>query len=152
MLAERDLTLAKVVSLAQSVEIPEKGAKELQTPTGNMTELHKVSRGAMACCENKSGKTKDKHNPVCYCCGGKHLATKCCFISEECHSCGKQGHIAKVCRSTQSKSSSTQKAESSTRKPVHQLFEDPYEAEYTLFPVQNNDYKPLQTTMIVGTV
>ena len=143
MLAERDLTIAKAISLAQSVEIAEKGAKELQTPTGNMTELHKVSCGATACSENKSGKTKDKHNPVCYRCGGKHLATKCCFISEECRSCGKQGHIAKVCRSTQSKSSSTQKAESSTSKPVHQLFEDPCEAEYTLFPVQNNDYKPL---------
>ena len=46
LLAERDLTLAKAISLAQSVEIAEKGANELQTPTGNMTELHKVSRGA----------------------------------------------------------------------------------------------------------
>ena len=54
-----------------------------------------------------------------------------------------------MCRSTQGKSSSIQKAESSTSKPVHQLFEDPCEAEYTLFPVQNNDYKPLQTTMMV---
>ena len=58
LLAERDLTLAKAISLAQSVEIAEKGAKELQTPTGNMTELHKVSRGATACGENKTGKLR----------------------------------------------------------------------------------------------
>ena len=32
LLSERDLTLAKAISLAQSVEIAEKGAKELQTP------------------------------------------------------------------------------------------------------------------------
>ena len=117
LLVERDLTLAKAVSLAQSVDIAQKEAKALQIPTGNMTnmtELYKVRCGATAGSENKSGKAKNKYNPVCYYFGGKHLAPKCCFISEKCHSCGKQGHIAKVCRSTQSKSSSIQKGESST--------------------------------------
>ena len=143
LLAEKDLTLDKAVSLAQSVEIAEKGAKDLQTSTGTTTELHKVSRAATPSSGNKS--EKDKSNPICYRCGGKHLATKCRFISEECHSCGKRGHIAKVCRSTKSK-----KSESSTNKPVHQLREDtPPEAEYTLFPVQNSNCKPLQTTMVV---
>ena len=32
LLAEKDLTLEKAVSLAQSVEIAEKGSKDLQTP------------------------------------------------------------------------------------------------------------------------
>ena len=40
LLAERDLTLAKAVSLAHSADIAEKEAKDLQTPTGNMTELY----------------------------------------------------------------------------------------------------------------
>lgn len=55
LLVERDLTFAKAGSLAQSVEIAVKGATELQTPTGNTTELHKVSCGVTACNENKSG-------------------------------------------------------------------------------------------------
>ena len=33
--------------------------------------------------------------------------------------------------------------------PVHQLSKDPCEADYMLFPVQTNDCKPLQTTMMV---
>ena len=108
----------------------------MQTPTGNTKKLHKVSHGATAGSDNKSKRAKDKYSLVCYCCGGKHLATKCCFISKECCLFGKRGQIAKVCRSTQSKSSSPQKAESSTSKPVHQLSEDPCGAEYTLYPVQ----------------
>ena len=151
LVAEKDLTLDKAVSLAQSVEMAEKGAKDLQTSTWTTAELHKVSRGATSSSENKSEKAKDKSNPICYHCGGNHLATKCHFISEECHSCGKRGHIAKVCRSTKSKNQSdTRKSESSTNKPVHQLQKDtPPEAEYTLFSVQNSNCKPLQTTMVV---
>ena len=145
LLAEKDLTLDKAMSLAQSVEIAEKGAKDLQTSTGTTTELHKGSHAATPSSKNKSEKAKDKSKPICYRCGGKHLTTKCHFISEEYHSCGKQGHLAKVCRSTKSK-----KSESSTNKPVHQLREDtPPEAEYTLFPVQSSNCKPLQTTMVV---
>ena len=107
LLAEKDLTLDKTVGLPQSVEIAEKVAKDFQTSTGTTTELHKLSHGATSRSQNKSEKSKDKSNPVCYHCGGKHLATKC---SEECHSCGKRGHIAKVCRSTKSKNSDTKKS------------------------------------------
>ena len=42
-----------------------------------------------------------KQSPTCYRCGGAHLATACRFIREKCRSCGKTGHIAKVCRSKQ---------------------------------------------------
>ena len=35
--------------------------------------------------ESKSAKAKDKSNHVCYLCCGKHLATKCHFISDKCH-------------------------------------------------------------------
>ena len=79
LLAEKDLTLDKAVSLAQSVEIAEKGAKDLKSPA-----------------ENKSREAKYKYPPVCFQCSGRHLATNCRFVSEICHSCGKQGHIARV--------------------------------------------------------
>ena len=146
LLAERELTLDKAISLAQSVEIAEKGAKDLRTLTEITTELHKVSGGAGVRSENKAGQAKDKKNSVYYRCGGKHLATKCRFAAEECHSCGKQGHIAKVCTS---KNSNGKKSEPGLSKPVHQVAEDSSEAEYTLFPMQCSNCKPLQTTMVV---
>ena len=145
LLAERELTLDKAISLAQSVEIAEKGAKDLRSPTDSTTELHKVSGGAGARSENKAGQVKDKP-PICYRCGGKHLATKCRFATEECHSCGKRGHIAKVCRS---KNSNAKKPNPGLSKPVHQVTEDSSEVEYTLFPMQSDNCKPLRTTMVV---
>ena len=45
----------------------------------------------------------------CYRCGGNHYATKCKFINADCRSCGKKGHLARVCRapSKSSKSATT---------------------------------------------
>ena len=34
-------------------------------------------------------------------CGGNHLAPVCKFKEYKCHSCGKVGHLANVCRSKQ---------------------------------------------------
>ena len=48
------LTLDKAVSLAQSVEIVEKGAKDLKSPAEDSAELYKLTRGAMSGSENKS--------------------------------------------------------------------------------------------------
>ena len=110
-----------------------------------LTSVHKVSGGAGACSENKAGQAKDKP-PVCYRCGGKHLATKCRFATEECHSCGKRGHIAKVCRS---KNSNAKKPNPGLGKAIHQVTEYSSEVEYTLFPMQSGNCKPLQTTMVV---
>ena len=85
LLAEKDLTLDKAVSLAQSVEIEEKGAKDLQLPTEDSSELHKLTQGAFSGSESKSREAKHKNTPICFRCGGRHLATKCYFISEECY-------------------------------------------------------------------
>ena len=100
LLVEKELSLDKAVALAQSVEMAEQGAKDLQTSASSKptttpdVELFKINPGlSIKGQEDKSaGKAK-----TCYWCGGKHLATQCQFKSEYCHSCGKQGHIAKVC-------------------------------------------------------
>ena len=58
LLAERELILDKAISLAQSVEIAKKGAKDLRSPTDSTTELHKVRGEAGACSKNKAGQAK----------------------------------------------------------------------------------------------
>lgn len=42
-------------------------------------------------------KTPVKPNIECYRCGGHHYTTKCQIINADCRSCGKKGHLAKVC-------------------------------------------------------
>ena len=66
LLAEKDLTLDKAVSLAQSVEIAEKGAKDLKSPVEDSAELYKLTCGAMSGSENKSREAKYKYPPVCF--------------------------------------------------------------------------------------
>ena len=151
LLAEKDLTLDKAIALVQAVEIAEKGAKDLHTSTPLSTDLHKLNQGATLPSESKPRKA-NKNNPVCYRCGGKHLATNCRFKSEDCRLCGKQGHIAKVCRSAPQakKSAESKKTETSpASKPVHQLSDNSTDAEYTLFPVESTNCKPLQTGLTV---
>ena len=100
--------------------------------------------------ENKSREAKYKYPPVCFKCGGKHLTTNCRFVSEVCHSCGKQGHIARVYRSAPGKHSDRKNPEpGANNKGVHQLAEEPEEVAYSLFPVLGSNSKPLQTTMLV---
>ena len=60
LLAEKDLTLDKAVSLAQSVEIAEKGARDLQLPTEDSLKLHKLTQGASSGSESKSKEAKHK--------------------------------------------------------------------------------------------
>uniref|UniRef100_A0A1X7VUA5 CCHC-type domain-containing protein n=1 Tax=Amphimedon queenslandica TaxID=400682 RepID=A0A1X7VUA5_AMPQE len=40
----------------------------------------------------------------CYRCGGRHYATHCRFKDVDCRSCGKEAHLAKVCRSSKKRS------------------------------------------------
>ena len=68
--------LDRGVSLAQSVEVAEKRAKDLQSSTGSVNKVHKLSRkAATSGIERKSTHNKDKKVPVCYWCGDKYLAT-----------------------------------------------------------------------------
>ena len=70
-MAEKELTLDNAVSLAQAVEIAEKGAKDLQFPAAaknSDSPLLKLSKKS----EDK-GTEKPK---LCYC-GEKHLASQC---------------------------------------------------------------------------
>ena len=57
-------------------------------------DVHRVS--------DRSNKPQNYSVISCYNCGEPHLANKCLFINEKCHSCGKTGHISKVCHSKSS--------------------------------------------------
>ena len=89
LLAERNLTLATAIEIAQGMEAATKQTSELRAVVGQSQnhEIHSVP---------KSAKPKKK----CYHCGRTgHLPSVCHFKDQKCRCCGKFGHIAKVCNS-----------------------------------------------------
>ena len=62
---------------------------------------------------------------------------------EKCHTCGKQGHIAKLCQSRKKLQSPRN---DSIFRATHQVAEVS-KSEYNLLPIGCQDGKPLQTTM-----
>ena len=140
LLTELDLTFTKAVTVAQAVELAEKGAQQIQSSVDK--EVHKFSitnakpPGAV---KNKNDSFSDKSTSIhCYRCGGKHNQQTCRFKSETCHFCNKRGHIAKVCKS--------KKRQLPPSKPTHQVKQDPPDSvpsEYNLFTVPGQQSKPL---------
>ena len=148
LLAEPELTLTKAVAVAQATEIADTGVKELQSCTARASSVFtKEDRSIHKFTHTPTAKFTDNANKVkeCYRCGAKHNPDQHRFKSEKCHACGKQGHIAKVCRSK--KKVQTIKTDSSTL-ATNQMTELE-STDYTLFPVGCRDGKPLQTTLYV---
>ena len=148
LLAEAELMLTKAVAVAQATEIADTGVKELQSCTARASSvftkedksIHKFTHTPTANSMDNFSKVKE-----CYCCGAKHNPDQCRFKSEKCHACGKQGHIARVCRSK--KKVQITETDSSTL-ATNQMTELE-STDYTLFPVGCGDGKPLHTTVYV---
>ena len=114
------------------MELAAKDIKETQgAATSQSTPIHRV--------QGQGGTAKGpKSSPLCYRCGGKHLAFRCRFKTEKCRACSKVGHIAKMCR--------TKKREKKEQQ-THTVEEATPPEEYTLYPViqQQSASAPLQS-------
>ena len=88
-----DLSFDRVVEIATILEGAKLNAQLMKSPNAShgISEVHRVG--------NCSSRPQNHSVVSCYRCGGPHLANKCRFITEKCHSCCKTGHISKVCRS-----------------------------------------------------
>ena len=88
-----DLSFDHAVEIATSLEGAKLNAQLMKSPNAShgISKVHHVGD-----CSSRP----QNHSVVsCYMCGGPHLANKCRFITEKCHSWGKTGHVSKVCRS-----------------------------------------------------
>ena len=106
-----DLSFDRAVEIAISLEGAKLNAQLMksQIASHGTREVHRVG--------NRSSKPQNHSVVFCYRCGGPHLANKCRFIKEKCHSCGKTGHISKVCRSKPSVIPHPTEAHSKGRSP-----------------------------------
>ena len=103
LLAEADLTITRALEIAHGMEAADKNAKELQDPINKASGQNSVLKF-----------TNYKSKKKCYRCGRDHEQSECKFRDAKCHNCGKQGHIASVCRSK-----STSSANAGTKKSVY---------------------------------
>ena len=93
LLAEPDnVPFDKALKIAQSFEVAEKDAKDMKR--------HDPSDRVSVQVATHKQQQSPSHKPsLCFICGANHNPSTCRFKQEQCHSCGKTGHIAKVCRS-----------------------------------------------------
>ena len=91
LLTEADLTIKRAQEIGQSIESAERSARDLKVDTTpRMMEPESVNLAT-------STRTPVSREP-CYRCGRRHDASFCKFKEATCHRCGKQGHIAPVCK------------------------------------------------------
>jgi hypothetical protein len=142
LLAEVDLTYKKAFDLAQAMEATEKNARELQTDKVYNVQKPKAAANA-----------PPVPNWDCYHCGGKHKSSSCRFKTTLCHNCGRQGHLARVCRSKGK--CQTPPSDIVNQKRTHQVEQecsDDSDAdsahEYALYTVRRvNGFPPLLVTI-----
>ena len=88
LLTVADLDLKKALEISKTMEAATKQTMELQGTT---------SVDSTQCVTNKITTRQGKR--PCYRCGGRHSPNDCLFKEQQCNTCKKQGHIAKMCRS-----------------------------------------------------
>ena len=81
------MTLKKAEEIALGEELAAKHVVDNQSDT-TPSSVNQVD-GFEDCCPESE----------CYRCGEKHEASACRFKEAQCFKCGRQGHLAKVCRS-----------------------------------------------------
>lgn len=151
LLAERELTFARALELAQSLERAAENVTTLQQGKGagaspQLEEVHKVQgRGPFRGRPSKPW-DRESQSPCIRCGKSNHTPATCKFKTAKCHGCGKIGHIKRACLSRDKPSHTPRKTPGDVRRVEEEQGED----EYTLFNVPSSKKsKPYVITLEV---
>jgi len=131
--------------LAPTIEAAKKDAKKLADRNKQFTSP--VSPGVInhtKTTSSSSPPTGSGFTPICYRCGGPHLAPQCWHKDTECRYCKKKGHLARVCKAKTHVSSrsldpvSTQANQDKTKPSLSDDHSEPYQLDVHLndFPMK----------------
>ena len=81
----------------------------------------------------------------CFRCGGRHPSLTCTCKTWLCNSCGKKGHVARVCRSRSSARTTSKQKKQEVDRPARN--ESSPEQVHTLFYVKHRPHPPLTLTV-----
>ena len=90
------------MEIAQGVEEAEKNLREMRPPRCERDTAGSQTVSKQEPVNQISGKQFKKPNVVCcFCCGApRHRVAECKYRDKACCTCGKKGHLAKVCKSS----------------------------------------------------
>ncbi|XP_043288459.1 uncharacterized protein [Venturia canescens] len=93
LLSEHDLTYARAVELAQTMEMATKDVAEMGASSkGQVDSINFVGKGS------KKSSTRES-SVKCWCCGrSNHPTTACRYRSLKCRNCQKPGHLVRMCK------------------------------------------------------
>ena len=138
LLTESELTFAKAVEIAHSMEAAAKNARKLQD--AGLPQLQKD-----IC------KVTPEVTNGCYRCGKPdHRAAQCPFRGAKCHNCGKQGHIRRMCR--QPKKTQSPKGRQTPGHQIKTVQEgdvDSGEHSHVLYAVRIESGQPLEVDLTI---
>ena len=87
LLSEPDLTYKKALDLTQEMETAELNVHDLQSSNLGVEKAYLIK-----------GTSQTSQEIRCYRCGANHRSSECRYKDLYCHSCGKHGHLSRVCR------------------------------------------------------
>ena len=100
LLSEPELTFAKSLHIARTMETAEKDTQQLKGQHETVLYTQKSNtRKKLFLHSTSSGWEAQPQMQVCYMCGGNHLPFSYSFIEVEYRNCHKKGHIPCMCHS-----------------------------------------------------
>ena len=125
--AEASLTYRRALEIARGVEEAEKNLREMRAPRRERDSAGSQTVSKQEPVNQISGKQFKKPNVVCcFCCEapGHSRVAECKYRDKTCRTCGKKGHLAKVCKSSVTRQPGNQKRQNPRHKQIRQVEDD----------------------------